>query len=412
MLTINPISSALIPVDSAAAQRVIAPNYDEFQSDDEIRALLKAQPESILRITMAHCCVPEGAPVLGEGSDESLSLAKKNLDLYRSSPTAKVVPNAMFIYEIEDVRRPGLRQIGLLGAAATGEIRTAQNPHGTIVRNEGIREAKAKVRADLIEATNCFTEIVNDAVEDPTGEFAALLERTADSLEPAFVAFDERRNKHTMWLIGDGPTQKKLQDALNARGVAYVADGNHRSAAAAMLGKPSFLSVFFTTERMGIFPYNRLIEAPQMSPGELMAKLSPHFSCRVTSDPKDFAPQQIHSFAAYTAKTWLHCEARPELYLGKSAAEQIDAAIIQEHVIDAIFGIRDAKDERITYVGGNKDAAYLQRQVDAGDYQFALSLAPVEMDQFVAVCRENSFMPPKSTWFEPKVRSGLVMGLL
>lgn len=412
MLSINPIKRALTPCSSAAAQKVIAPNYDEFQSDLEIWQILQAQPESILRVTMAHCAVPSEAEIVEDGSESALARAVTNLEQYRAGHLARVVENALFIYEIQDVRRPDQRQIGLLGSALTGQIRTADNPGGSIVRNEGIREAKARGRAELIDATSCFTEIVNNAVEDPNGEFAGLLEQIADSTAPAFVVFDERRNRHSMWSITDQPTQRKLQTALNDRAVAYVADGNHRSAAAAMLGKPEFLAVFFTTERMGIFPYNRLVEAPALKAAELSERLAPHFQCRVSTDPAERAPKLVHTVAIYTDRRWIIADARPELYFGKPAAEQIDAALVQDRIIAGVLGIQDAKDERITYVGGNKEVEYLSGRVDSGEFQYALSLAAVQMQQFVAVCRENSFMPPKSTWFEPKVRSGLVMSLL
>jgi uncharacterized protein (DUF1015 family) len=125
-----------------------------------------------------------------------------------------------------------------------------------------------------------------------------------------------------------------------------------------------------------------------------------------------FRPGRVHEVGLYANGEWSVLTVRPNVMNVDSAVECIDADFLQRRVIEGIFGISDARDKRITYVGGNKDAAWLKSEVDSGRYSLALSLAPVTMDQFIAVCEQNQFMPPKSTWFDPKCRTGLVMSLL
>ncbi len=181
MVAINPIPHCLVPVDSAAAQALCSPNYDEFQSDLEIFELLQRQPASVLRITMPHACAPTADALLAEGSPEALAAAESRMDELRASPLTRDIRDVLFLYEIADPKRPDTRQIGLGGLAPSRDILTAENPRGTIVRNEGVRPAKAQGRADLIQATRAIIGTVNNAVEDADGGVADLLRRAADS---------------------------------------------------------------------------------------------------------------------------------------------------------------------------------------------------------------------------------------
>lgn len=412
MLSIVPVAKALTPVDSQAAQRLIGPNYDEFQSDLEIWQFLQENPDSILKVTMAHCDVASQDEIGKEGSPEALTASAYSLSQTIASPLCKTVDNVLWVYEIVDPKRNGIRQMGLGGSAKTAEIKTEENPDGTIIRNEGIRPAKAAGRAKLISQTNSYIGIVNNTVEDQDGSFAALLEQYADSRSEDFAADDEHGNRHRVWLVSKTDEIEQFQAALTAQGAAYVADGNHRSAAAAQLGHEEFLAVFFPAPRMGLAPYNRLIDVQAIPEEELIEKLSTNFEVEKLGDLSSFAPDQIHVTGLYYANTWLKLTIRPEILEQADAAGRIDAALLQKYVFSEIFGIEDATDSRLNYVGGNKDSAYLKQQVDTGSYTYAMSLAPVTMNQFIDVCRAQQFMPPKSTWFEPKVRSGLVVALL
>lgn len=412
MVTLNPIPRALVPVGSDAAEAISSPNYDEFQSDREIFELLRRKPESVLRITMPHACAPSPDTMLAEGSPEALEASRERMEALRNGPLTRALEDAMFLYEIVDPLRIGTRQIGLGGLAATNDIVTDRTPDGTFVRNEGVRPKKARGRADLIQATRAIIGTVNTTVEDSGGRFADALEQAADGHEPDFQATAEDGCRHLIWLLPESTTRARLVGALREEPFAYVADGNHRSAAAAMLGLEGFLTVAFPASRMGLAPYNRLVRDVTRSVSEWRTALSAAFEVTVQADQENYQPTRRHFIGLYAAGSWLRLSPRPTSFDPANAAQSIDADIVQRQIFEDICGIEDARDERLTFVGGNRDAGYLRSRVDAADFAFAVTLPPVGMDQFVEVCRQRRMMPPKSTWFSPKIRSGLVMALL
>ncbi len=411
MPAIIPIPHALVPVDSAAAQKLTGPNYDEFQSDQEVWELLQSRPGNILKVTMPHCDVATPEQMLEDGCEAALDKARANMQDIAGSSQVRRVNQVLWVYEIISPKRPSARLIGLGGYAKTGEIRTDRTLAGCIIRNEGIRQKKADGRAQLIQKTQCFTEGVNCAVKDRGGRLISTLERIADSRACDYSCIDEAGNRHNSWLVSDPSTQRELIALLAAEPAAYVADGNHRSAAAATLGREHFLCVFFPTSRMGLEPYNRLVEDTGILSAALVERLVTSFDVQKLESKSPYRPAQVHHIGLYIGGNWYRLEPKPGTFDAANAAECIDADILQRYLFAEVLGITDARDERLNFVGGNKDAAYLQSRVDSGEYQFAISLAPVTMQQFIDVCMQNRFMPPKSTWFDPKIRSGLVIAL-
>lgn len=412
MPTLRPISKALVPVDSAAAFQVSAPNYDEFQSDREVWDLLQERPENVLRITMPHCHVTKPEDFLEDGSGDALAHATSEMRIFEKNPLMKQVEGALWVYSITSPKRPSEPQLGVGGFGLTSEIRTDKTPNGTIIRNEGIRPEKAEGRAQLLKATDADFGTVNLAVNDQDGKLLAELQSVVSSRPCDFETLDEDKNLHQSWIVTDSQTQQKLIDLLAAEPAAYVADGNHRSAAAAALGLDHFLTVFFPTARLGLEPYNRLLPLNGVSKEEFLQKLEGQFTVESLGKVEPYRPETVGKFGLYLGGEWYLLTPKAGSFDPSNAAESIDSDIIQRHIIDAILGMADARDERINYVGGNKNAAYLVQKVDEGEYDLALSLAPVTMKQFVDVCEQNLFMPPKSTWFDPKIRSGLVVALL
>lgn len=413
MISLDPVARALIPVDSAAAARVSAPNYDEFQGDDEIWRILQEQPDSVLRITMAHCDVPDLDAIGRADAPEALARAAETMAELRSSPLTRVVEDLLFVYEIADPSRPGVRQIGLGGMARTDEIRTPFTPEGPIIRNEGIREEKARGRASLIEATHAVIGTVNNAAPDEHGRLARALESYADAHPPDLEAPGAGGTTHRIWLVTAEAEVRRLQEVLSWEPEAYVADGNHRSAAAALVGNPGFLAVFFPAERMGIAPYNRLVEAAPRELADPATTLRGVFEVEPVPGGGPFQPRRTHHIGFYRPDSgWLRLRPRLGTWNPEDAARSIDHAIVQTLLLDDVLGISDPADRRIRFVGANRDAAWLQAEVEAGRALLAVTLPPVTMEQFIAVCRQGKLMPPKSTWFEPKIRSGLVMALL
>jgi uncharacterized protein (DUF1015 family) len=412
MITIDTIARALVPVDSAAADSLGAPNYDEFQSDREVWELLRERPGSVLRVTMPHCAVPTVEAIGDDDSEESLRRAGVNMEALRDDRRTREVRDVLWVYEITRPEHLDSPQIGIGGMARTSEIRTASTPRGTIVRNEGIREAKARGRARLTEATRADMGTVNLAVDDASGELQRALEAHARGSAPSFETSDELGNRHRVWIIEERPAIERFRALLAREPHAYVADGNHRSAAAAMLGYEHFLTVFFPATTMTIAPYNRLVEATARPIGDLVRELETSFDVKPHDGSDAYQPTRTHEIGLYDGSRWWSLTPRAGTFDPNDAAQAIDADIVQRRLIAEVFGIPDARDERLTFVGANREAAWLQEQVDAGRFLYAITLPAVTMRQFIDVCLQNRLMPPKSTWFVPKIRSGLVMALL
>jgi uncharacterized protein (DUF1015 family) len=361
---------------------------------------------------MPHCDVRTPEDIGDEGSKATLARAVANMARLMSDP---MVRKAMHIFWVYEITRPGHEdkpQIGLGGMARTNEIRTPENPEGSIIRNEGIREVKAQGRATLTQVTHTDMGTVNLAVDDTSGEFRGALGRYAESRPPTFETHDEARNRHRVWLMNDPKDIERFRAILAREPRAYVADGNHRSAAAAMLGYEHFLAVVFPVNTLTIAPYNRLVDLARDQRAGLVSGVQRSFQVERYPGPGAFQPGARHEIGLYDGSSWWSLHPKPDAFDPADAAQDIDADIVQRRIIEPVLGVSDARDERIIYVGANRDAAWLQSQVDQGLHGCAITLPPVTMEQFIRVCMQNKLMPPKSTWFVPKIRSGLVMAMV
>ncbi|HEX6317101.1 MAG TPA: DUF1015 family protein [Gemmatimonadaceae bacterium] len=412
MLTLDPIARALVAADSAAADKLGAPNYDEFQSDREVWELLRERPFSVLRVTMPHCDVRTPEDIGEEGSKATLARAVANMARLMSDPMVKKAMHILWVYEISRPGHEGNPQIGIGGLARTSEIRTPENPQGTVIRNEGIRDVKAKGRAQLTQVTHTDMGTVNLAVDDESGELRGALGGYAATHDPSFETRDEQGNRHRVWLVSDAAEVERFRALVAREPRAYVADGNHRSAAAAMLGYEHYLAVVFPKSTMTIAPYNRLVDVARDQRASLASSLQRTFVLERHAGPGPLQPSRTHDIGLYDGSAWWRLQPKPGTYDPNDAAQDIDADIVQHQIIEPVLGVSDARDERIIYVGANRDAEWLQAQVDQGLHGCAITLPPVTMDQFVRVCLQNKLMPPKSTWFIPKIRSGLVMAMV
>ncbi len=418
MPTIRASGGLIVPADADAAARISAPNYDEFDSDAEVTRFIREHPDSVLGITMPHCDVGEGAPV-AEGSERALACAEQNLKRLVGGGLVRPVEAALWVYWIDKRDDPSNPQIGVGGMALVSEIRTNKNPKGTIIRNELIHEAKVRGRRDLIDRTGVYIGTVNAAIDDRDGEVEAALRSYAGSRPCDFAADDELENRHRIWLVTESAPIDQLRRLLAAEPHAYVADGNHRSAAAAELGREAFLAVFFCIRGMAIAPYNRLVSLPEagdskgnLDAAKLTAALKGSFEVECLGGLPAHQPEQVHEIGLYFDLRWYALRPKASAYDPDDAVQCIDAEIVQRRIFADVLGIDDSRDPQVTYVGGNKSAAWLKSQVDRGERSLAITLAPVTLDQFVNVCAQDAFMPPKSTWFSPKIRSGLVIARL
>lgn len=412
MITLDPIPRALVAADSEAADKLGAPNYDEFQSDREVWELLRERPWSVLRVTMPHCDVRTPEDIGEEGSKATLARAVANMARLMSDPMVKKARHILWVYEIIRPGHENKPQIGLGGLALTREIRTPENPQGSVIRNEGIREEKAKGRATLTQVTHTDMGTVNLAVDDPGGEFLGALGEYAKARDPHFETHDEMGCLHRVWLVEDPKDIERFRALVAREPHAYVADGNHRSAAAAILGNEHYLAVVFPASTMTIAPYNRLVDVARDQRAALVQGIQRSFTVDRHPGPGALQPARTHEIGLYDGSAWWVLHPRPGTFDPEDAAQDIDADIVQRRIIEQLLGVSDARDDRITYVGANRDAEWLQGQVDSGLHGCAITLPPVTMDQFIRVCLQNKLMPPKSTWFVPKIRSGLVMAMV
>lgn len=233
------------------------------------------------------------------------------------------------------------------------------------------------------------------------------------------------RVRHTLWVINKTKSVKLIKDQFTKIPAIYIADGHHRSASAALLGKlrrnkePNYtgaeaynyyLGVFFPESQLRIYDYNRVVkDLNGLSEAQFIAKISKSFMVREVND-FIFKPDRKHEFSMYLNKKWYSLIARDGVYKAESPVGSLDASILTEHVLAPILNIHDLKtDKRIGFVPGIKGAEALKITVDDGKAAVAFGLYPVTMQHLKWIADTNNIMPPKSTWVEPKMRSGLVI---
>jgi len=231
--------------------------------------------------------------------------------------------------------------------------------------------------------------------------------------------------RHTLWVVDNTKTVAKISERFNAIPSIYIADGHHRSASSALLGnirrkskkdftgKEAFnyyLGVFFAETHLRIYDYNRLVkDLNRLSPDELVQKLKEKFDVKYV-EVSIFKPSKKHELSMYLSGKWYSLTAREGTYNSSDPVGSLDASILTEHILSPLLGIHDLKtDKRIAFVPGIKGAEALKKSVDEGKAELAFGLYPVTMEHLKWIADTNTIMPPKSTWVEPKMRSGLVI---
>jgi uncharacterized protein (DUF1015 family) len=230
---------------------------------------------------------------------------------------------------------------------------------------------------------------------------------------------------HHFWVIDDEATINRIVELFAEIPATYVADGHHRTAAAALVGKEKrennpnhtgneeynfFLAVHFPDNQLQIIDYNRVVkDLNGLTEAELLAKLEEDFE--VTEMGADiFKPEDLHTFSMYLDGKWYKLVARSGRYDDNDPIGVLDVTILSDLVLDKILGIKDLRtDKRIDFVGGIRGLGELKRRVDSGEMKAAFALYPVSMQQLIDIADTGNIMPPKTTWFEPKLRSGLVI---
>lgn len=313
----------------------------------------------------------------------------------------------------------GKTQYGLVVAASVNDYLT-----GVIKKHELTRRDKEEDRMKHVRVCNANMEPVFFAYPDDD-VLTALLERYA-ATKPVydFVAPDDGF-RHQFWIINDQNDIATITAEFAKMPHLYIADGHHRSAAAALVGAEKakqnphhtgkeeynyFMAVCFPASQLTILDYNRVVkDLNDLTSEDFLKKLSEDFEVEDKGEAI-YKPQYIHEFSLYLDKHWYSLVARPHAYDENDPIKSLDVDISSRLILDKLMGIKDLRsDKRIDFVGGLRGLEELKRRVDSSEMRWALALYPVSMKQIMNIADTGNIMPPKATWFEPKLRSGLVI---
>jgi uncharacterized protein (DUF1015 family) len=399
MATVRPFR-ALRPARENAL-RVASPPYDVVNTA-EARALAQGNPDSYLRISRPEIDLPEGTD---EHADAVYAQGAKNLAELVQRGVLRRDPEPRFYVYAQ--KMGSHRQVGLVACASVAEYVA-----DVIKKHEKTRADKEDDRTRHIDTLGAHDEPVFLTYRATAAIDAAVAGIMKAAPEYDLVTPDQVA--HQLWLAPPetGGTLERLFRDVPA---LYVADGHHRSAAAARVhalrkGKPgehdAFLAVIFPHDQMQILAYNRLArDARRRSPEALLAELRQAMDVEPAPRP---APERPLSFGVYLGGRWYRASARPGTFDARDPVASLDCSIAQDRILAPIFGIRDPRrDKSVDFVGGIRGAAELERRVKEEGWDIALHLFPTRIEQLLAVSDAGLLMPPKSTWFEPKLRSGL-----
>ncbi|PMR57641.1 DUF1015 domain-containing protein [Verrucosispora sp. ts21] len=397
MTVVHPITRAWITTGGTGAQ-----NYDEFADDAEITAIIEANPHSALGIEMPHRA-PES---LGKTFGDALPDAVTRLAEAKADGSYTPAEQVVVLYRIT---APGEEPAyGIFAMVDTDQISTRADEPGLVIRNEDVFIAKVRERVALAEALGHLLSPVLLLQTGRGDELHAALARATDAAgAPAATDTDQAGRTHAIWLLGPGPEQDELT-ALAGGGELVVADGNHRSLAAQTGGFRRFLAVVTTPASVAIQPYNRLVSELPTTPDELLDRLRAAGAQITATD----GPAQVPATGG-SVVLQLPGQAYDVTlpHTGANRLENLDHALVERLLLREALGL-DPGDKRITYVGGDYPASWLTGEVEAGRAELAILIAPVTVDDFVAVNLAREKMPRKSTWFTPKARGGLVVAEL
>ena len=395
MTVVHPINRAWITTGGTGAQ-----NYDEFADDAEITGIIAANPHSALAIEMPHRA-PEsvGKPFL-----DCLGDAAERLEREQQAGGYSPAEQVVVLYRITAPGEPDA--FGLWAMVDTDQISARADQPGLVIRNEDVFIAKVRERVALAEA---LKTLLSPVLLLQTGQGAELHTALAAATEaagtPAATDTDQSGRTHAVWVVPPGPRQEELT-ALAGGGELVVADGNHRSLAAQTGGLPRFLAVVTTPASVAIQPYNRLVS--ELPTADLVAGLTAA-GARVTELPRPAAVPAKGTIELYAGgRSYAVVLPRAE---GATAVENLDHALVERILLGEVLGL-DAGDKRVSYIGGDYPAEWLRGEVDAGRSELAVLIAPVTVEDFVAVNLARQKLPRKSTWFTPKARGGLVLAQL
>ena len=297
--------------------------------------------------------------------------------------------------------------------------------NGVIKKHELTRRDKEEDRMKHVRVCNANIEPVFFAYPDNDVLNAVIARYTAQKPVYDFIAPGDGFG-HTFWVIDEEKDIETITQEFAKMPALYIADGHHRSAAAALVGAEKaqqnphhrgdeeynyFMAVCFPAGQLTIIDYNRVVrDLNGMTPAQFLEALKRHFDVEEKGTGAPYRPNALHNFSLYLDGHWYSLTAHPDTYDDNDPIGVLDVTISSHHILDELLGIKDLRsDKRIDFVGGIRGLEELKRRVDSGEMAMALALYPVSMKQLMDIADTGNIMPPKTTWFEPKLRSGLVI---
>ena len=408
MITISPFA-ALRP-EVALAKAVASRPYDVLSSK-EARTAAQGNPNTFLHITKSEIDLPETVDV---HSHEVYVKAKENLAAFISR-------NILFqeskpCYYIYELIMNGRAQVGLVCGSSVNDYE-----NGLIKKHEFTRPEKELDRITHIKTTGAQTGNVFIAYRN-IAEIDKLISGCMNDKSPQYSFTADDAVQHNIWVVNDEKIIALITNLFKENVPAtYIADGHHRAASAAKvraaLGTDAkehagiFLTTLFPANQLSIMDYNRVIkDLNGHTQEDFLKELATSFD--VVKKQEAFKPAAIHEFGLYLNKQW-YCLKAHENIIKEDVLGILDINILQENILTPLLNIIDQRtDARIDFVGGIRGLEELEKKVDSGEMAVAISLYPVSMSQLFAVADSGAVMPPKSTWFEPKLRDGLLTHLI
>lgn len=391
--------------------KVAALPYDVMTSD-EAREMVKDNPYSFLHIDKAEIDLPKDTD---HYSDVVYQKAKDNLwNMVKDGIYIQDKKPVLYIYQLT---MNGKSQTGLVACTSIDEY-----IENKIKKHELTRADKEEDRIRHVDTCNANTgpifltyknkenidKIINKAIEN----------------EPIYDFTAEDGIKHTVWLIDNDEVINGLISEFKSVPALYIADGHHRNASAVKVGlkrrqeNPNYtgdeefnyyLSVIFPDNQLYIMDYNRVVkDLNGLNKDEFIAKVSEKFDVAEYNGNDCYKPSEKHTFGMYLDKKWYSLKAKDAIVDENDTVACLDVSILQKELLAPILGIGDPRtDKRIDFVGGIRGLKELEKRVDSGEMKVAFSMYPTTMEQLMNIADDNKIMPPKSTWFEPKLRSGI-----
>ena len=412
MVRVKPFAALRPPKDLVT--EVAAPPYDVLNSAE---ALAMAGEKSLLHITKPEI---DFDPMLEDHDQRVYDRAVVNFKAWQEKGWLR--RDSKPCYYVYSQSMDGRTQYGLVLCAHTDDYAS-----GKIKKHELTRKDKEDDRMVHVKIQNANIEPVFFAYRDNAALASIVSKVIAGPSEFKFT--DENGFGHELWVIDEDSQISAITAAFtNEIDAFYVADGHHRTAAAARVGEwkrslnPAhtgneeynfFMAVCFPESELKILDYNRIVkDLNGLTPSQLLEKLGEDFEVECVGE-KDYKPACLHNFSMYLGGKWYSLTARPGRYDDADPIGGLDVSVLSGLVLDKLLGIKDLRtDKRIDFVGGIRGLGALKERVDSGEMAVAFALYPVSMEQLMRIADEGMIMPPKTTWFEPKLRSGLTIHTL